>query len=129
MEPDGNIFRDDEISGGVLETLREAIRHKRRVFCWHAPGLMAFCPHVLGRRADGHYVLAYLIVWDKLYAKGTRVSARRWRWLKLSEIRSPHAARGEWWTAPRATRPPLQGLSVELEVEALDPVPGAASPS
>ena len=120
-------MNSDETSALVLDTLREAIQRKHRVFCWYTPGLMAFCPHVLGQRQDGYYVLAYLIVWDKLYAKGSRLSPRRWRWLKVSEIRAPHAAKGEWWTAPRATRPPLAGITVEIETDVAAEIPGAAS--
>ena len=120
MEPDSNCLSTDDGSDTILETLREAIREKRRVFCSYRPGLMAFCPHVLGRRPDGYYVLAYLIVWDKLYAKGARLSPRRWRWLKVSEIRAPHAAKGQWWTAPPATRPPLSDLTVEVDADAAE---------
>jgi hypothetical protein len=81
--------------------------------------LLAFCPHLLGHRADGYYVLARLIVGGPDLARERHQSPRRWRWLPLKGFRSLHTtgAGGAWWSAPRDTRPEMPDLIVDLEAE------------
>jgi hypothetical protein len=99
----------------LLPLLRQAVTDRDRVFCWHQQGLLAFCPHVFGRYDDDYYVLGFIVVGRLAKTRDRHKSPDRWLWLKVTDIRGAHVAKGTWWSAPRDSRPPFPGLIVEVE--------------
>lgn len=107
----------DDQRTAILNTMVDAVLKKQRVFCWHEAGLFAFCPHLLGHRDDGYYVLALLIVGGAELVRERHQSPKRWRWLPVNGFRSLHVTGGTWWSAPRDTRPEMADLVTDVEAE------------
>jgi hypothetical protein len=94
--------------------LVEAIRRKEQVLGYHKERQIVFCPHVLATGPGGDYVLAFVIIAEP-DPGADFVSPKRWRWLRLTDLRVTARRSGLWFSAPRESRPLLSSVIVQLE--------------
>ncbi len=96
------------------QLLREALLRKEQVLGYHKERLTVFCPHALASGPGGEYVLAFIIIGEP-DPGADFTSPKRWRWLRLADLRPTARRAGLWFSAPRETRPLLGSVIVELE--------------
>jgi len=102
----------------TCEVLREALRRKVQVLAVHQDRLITFCPHVVARGPAGPWVLAFLVTAERALLPEKFRSPRRWRWIPVVELSWATLKGGGWMGAPPATRPPLEGVAVDLDAAA-----------
>jgi hypothetical protein len=100
----------------ACEQLRMAIRARQRLACLYNEHVLVFCPQLLGHRADGPHVLAFVVAGDPAVTGERLRSPRRWRWLSVADMWGVSGTYGPWIAAPRHTRPALDGLTVDVEL-------------
>lgn len=94
--------------------LEEAILRKEQVLGYHKERQIVFCPHVLATGPGGDYVLAFVIIAEP-DPGADFASPKRWRWLRLTDLRLTARRSGLWFSAPRESRPLLSSVIVQME--------------
>ncbi len=113
-------LQDGEKEPLAWDILCQALRTRQCILSAHKNGLFVFCPHVLGHGLTGRYVLAFLTLGELALTREPYDSPWRWRWFAVQDFRAVNLGTGAWHGAPRATRPPFPGLTVDLDVDLLD---------
>ncbi|MFB3818607.1 MAG: hypothetical protein ACE147_13170 [Candidatus Methylomirabilales bacterium] len=108
--------RDAETSpADTIALLRDAIRDKEQVVAFYRDRLTIFCPHVLASGPDAVHVLAFVLIGELESFDEEFTSPKRWRWIRAADLKSAMRRPGAWFSAPRATAPPLAGTRVTAE--------------
>jgi hypothetical protein len=97
------------------ELIRDAIAQRERLVCLYNAQLFLFCPHLLGYRPDGPYVLAFVVGGDPALGQESVRSPRRWRWIPVADMWGLCRTDGSWHSAPEQTRPPIDDFTPEVE--------------
>jgi hypothetical protein len=114
-ERSGDAQQREERILRTCQLLREAIGQRQPVMAFHNDCLITFCPHLLGQRPDGPYVLAFVVTAELALAAERLRSPRRWRWLAAADLRGATPGLGPWLSSPRHTRPRLEDFPAEVE--------------
>ncbi len=99
----------------ATEQIREAIQQRERLVCLYNAQLFLFCPHLMGFRPDGPYVLAFVVGGDPILGHESLHSPKRWRWIPVADMWGLCPTDGSWQSAPPQTRPPIDDFTVEVE--------------
>jgi hypothetical protein len=91
----------------IIELLRDAIRDKEQVVAFYRDRLTIFCPHILASGPDAVYVLAFVLIGELESFDEEFTSPKRWRWIRAADLKNAMRRPGAWFSAPRATAPPL----------------------
>jgi hypothetical protein len=107
--------RDAEASpADIIGLLRDAIRAREQVVAFYRDRLTIFCPHVLASGPDAVYVLAFVLIGELESFDEEFTSPKRWRWIRATDLKSAMRRPGAWFSAPRATAPPLAGTRLTV---------------
>ena len=102
------------------ELIRQAIANHQPATATYQGSRRQFCPHVLGRKAGRHFVLAYQ------YTDAARPAAAGWQCFALDRLRNVSLLGSRWRTGETDALPDGCIEVIEAIVDGFDPAPLSA---